>query len=54
MKAVIWTDTFQALIIFIGLLAVLIKGSIVEGGFDKAWEIADQNGRINFLEWVCY
>ena len=50
MKAVLWTDTFQAVVIFAGLLAVIIKGSMVEGGFDKAWEKADRNGRIVFDE----
>ncbi|GFN86217.1 sodium-coupled monocarboxylate transporter 2 [Plakobranchus ocellatus] len=48
MKAVLWTDSFQAGVIFAGLLAVLIKGSMVEGGFDKAWQIADDHGRIRF------
>lgn len=48
MKAVLWTDTFQAGVIIAGLLAVLIKGSMIEGGFDKAWEIANDNGRILF------
>ncbi|XP_059152872.1 sodium-coupled monocarboxylate transporter 1-like isoform X3 [Physella acuta] len=50
MKAVLWTDTFQAGVIIAGLLAVLIKGSMVEGGFDKAWEIANLHGRIVFDE----
>ncbi|GFS24380.1 sodium-coupled monocarboxylate transporter 2 [Elysia marginata] len=48
MKAVLWTDSFQAGVIIAGLLAVLIKGSMVEGGFDKAWNTADDNGRILF------
>lgn len=50
MKAVLWTDTFQAGVIFAGLLAVLIQGSIVEGGFANAWESARQGGRIVFDE----
>ncbi|XP_046553548.1 sodium-coupled monocarboxylate transporter 1-like [Haliotis rubra] len=37
MKAVVWTDTFQAFIIIAGLVAILIRGSVVMGGFDKAW-----------------
>ncbi|CAG5125867.1 unnamed protein product, partial [Candidula unifasciata] len=48
MKAVVWTDTFQAGVIVAGLLAVLIQGSIVQGGFAKAWETAYSNGRIIF------
>ncbi|KAL8561649.1 hypothetical protein ACOMHN_001381 [Nucella lapillus] len=46
MKAVLWTDTFQAGVIFAGLLAVLIRGSIVQGGFAAAWEIADNRSRV--------
>ena len=50
MKAVLWTDTFQAGVIFSGLLAVLIQGSIVQGGFGNAWEIAANRSRIIFDE----
>ena len=50
MKAVLWTDTFQAGVIFAGLLAVLIQGSIVQGGFGNAWEIANNRSRILFDE----
>ena len=50
MKAVVWTDTFQAIIIVVGLLAVLIRGSIVTGGFAQAWKLADERGRIKFDE----
>ena len=50
MKAVVWTDTFQAAIIIAGLLAVLIRGSVVTGGFAQAWEVADERGRIKFDE----
>ncbi|XP_071107426.1 sodium-coupled monocarboxylate transporter 1-like [Haliotis cracherodii] len=48
MKAVVWTDTFQAFIILAGLFAILIRGSAVVGGFDKAWMIADKRSRIVF------
>ncbi|XP_048248390.1 sodium-dependent multivitamin transporter-like [Haliotis rufescens] len=48
MKAVLWTDTIQALVMLAGLLAVLIQGSIVMGGFQNAWDIAGSRARINF------
>jgi len=50
MKAVLWIDTFQALVILAGQLALIIKGSMILGGFDKAWEICRERGRINFDE----
>ncbi|XP_067673804.1 sodium-coupled monocarboxylate transporter 1-like [Haliotis asinina] len=48
MKAVVWTDTFQAFIILTGLVSILIRGSIVMGGFDKAWMMAYRRSRIVF------
>ncbi|XP_014772705.2 sodium/iodide cotransporter-like [Octopus bimaculoides] len=50
MKAVVWSDTFQASMMVIGLFCVLIQGSIEVGGLAKAWEIAAENHRIKFLE----
>ncbi|XP_048258471.1 sodium/iodide cotransporter-like isoform X2 [Haliotis rufescens] len=52
MKAVLWTDSFQAVIILVGLLSVVIQGSIVIGGFGRAWEIASEHSRINFQEFT--
>ncbi|XP_046352867.2 sodium-coupled monocarboxylate transporter 1-like [Haliotis rufescens] len=48
MKAVLWANTFQASVIFAGLFAVLIQGSIVMGGFKNAWDIAGNRSRIYF------
>ncbi|XP_071106912.1 sodium-dependent multivitamin transporter-like [Haliotis cracherodii] len=48
MKAVLWTDTFQAGIMFLGLIAVLIRGSSVVGGFGNAWSIAHERSRVVF------
>ncbi|XP_013380555.1 sodium-coupled monocarboxylate transporter 1-like [Lingula anatina] len=49
-KAVMWTDTFQVCMMFAGLLAVLIQGSIGVGGFENAWRINIEGERINFLD----
>ncbi|XP_076801198.1 sodium-coupled monocarboxylate transporter 1-like [Clavelina lepadiformis] len=49
LKAVVWTDVFQAIVMLIGFLSVTIKGSIDVGGFGRAWEIAEANGRIDFV-----
>lgn len=48
-KAVIWTDVFQAVIMLIGFLVITIKGSIDLGGFGEAWRICEENGRIDFV-----
>ncbi|KAL3847684.1 hypothetical protein ACJMK2_018581 [Sinanodonta woodiana] len=49
LKAVIWTDVFQTVVMFAGIFAVLIKGTIVVGSIGRTWEIADQKGRLNLF-----
>ncbi|XP_076435873.1 sodium-dependent multivitamin transporter-like [Babylonia areolata] len=49
LKAVIWTDVFQATIMYSGMLAILIKGTIDVGGPAKVWEVARKGGRLDFL-----
>lgn len=49
MKTVLWTDSLQLTIMIAGLVAVLAEGSRLAGGFGRAWEIAAENGRIEFL-----
>ncbi|XP_076075543.1 sodium-dependent multivitamin transporter-like [Mytilus galloprovincialis] len=48
MKAVLITDSFQVIIMFTGLIAILIKGSIEVGGFGEAWQLAYDSGRVYF------
>ncbi|RUS90993.1 hypothetical protein EGW08_001210 [Elysia chlorotica] len=49
LKAVIWTDVFQALVMFSGIFSILIKGTIDVGGPKKVWDIASAGGRMNFF-----
>jgi Na+/proline symporter len=41
-----WTDAFQMIIVFVGLLALVIKVTIEVGGFDYVWETAKQAGKL--------
>lgn len=50
MKAVLWADTVQMLIVYSGMITLVVVGSNVMGGLDKAWDIADQRGRIVIFE----
>ena len=50
MKAVMWTDVFQIGMMFAGLLAVLIQGSIEFGGFANIAKINYDGKRIEFLK----
>ncbi|XP_067948589.1 sodium-coupled monocarboxylate transporter 2-like [Watersipora subatra] len=48
MKAVMWTDTVQAVIMLAGVIAVVTKGFLTVG-WDKVWRDAEESGRLNLL-----
>ena len=50
MKAVLWTDTLQLVIMLIGVFIVLIMGVVKEGGFGSVWETNRLSGRLDFME----
>lgn len=50
LKAVIWTDVFQSVIMLAGMLTVAVTGTIEVGGVKKVWEINEKYGRINFFD----
>lgn len=50
LKAVIWTDVFQTLVMFLGQLAVIIVGSAKVGGLGHVWDVASQHGLISGIE----
>lgn len=50
LKAVIWTDVFQTLVMFLGQLAVIIVGSAKVGGLERVWDVASQHGHISGFE----
>ncbi|XP_071085376.1 uncharacterized protein [Haliotis cracherodii] len=49
LKAVIWTDVFQAVVMFAGMLSVIIKGTIDACGIKAVWTTAAKGGRLNFF-----
>ncbi|CAF0974822.1 unnamed protein product [Adineta steineri] len=49
MKAVMWTDVFQTIIMFVGLLASVIQGVIDAGGSRAVWQRALDGGRVEFF-----
>ncbi|XP_047377889.1 sodium-dependent multivitamin transporter isoform X2 [Sciurus carolinensis] len=53
LKAVIWTDVFQTLVMFLGQLAVIIVGSVKVGGLGHVWDVASQHGLISGID-SCY
>lgn len=50
LKAVIWTDVFQTLVMFLGQVAVIIVGSAKVGGMGRVWAVASQHGLISGIE----
>ncbi|XP_039984875.1 sodium/iodide cotransporter isoform X2 [Xiphias gladius] len=50
MKAVIWTDVFQIIVMLSGFVAVFIHGTVLVGGPAAVLEIAKNGSRINFNE----
>ncbi|KAL2090328.1 hypothetical protein ACEWY4_015016 [Coilia grayii] len=48
MKAVIWTDVFQIVVMLSGFIAISIQGTIVVGGPARVFEIAYNGSRLNF------
>lgn len=50
MKAVIWSDVFQVIVMLGGLIAVLIVGTIKVGGFGKVFDLLEKGQRLKFIE----
>jgi Na+/proline symporter len=48
MKAVVWTDSVQMLILIAGLVTLIIKGMIACGGLSNVLNTANNGGRIEF------
>uniref|UniRef100_A0A3Q0RRQ9 Solute carrier family 5 member 5 n=1 Tax=Amphilophus citrinellus TaxID=61819 RepID=A0A3Q0RRQ9_AMPCI len=48
MKAVIWTDVFQIVVMLSGFVAIYVQGTILVGGPAQVLAIANNGSRINF------
>lgn len=49
-KAVVWSDVFQAGVMVAGLLSIVIQGTVMVGGIQHVWEVNKKWGRIRFDE----
>ena len=52
MKAVLWADAVQSLVMVTGIMSVIVVGISKVGGLGEVWRIADEGGRINFWKYV--
>lgn len=50
LKAVIWTDVFQMVIMLAGFVAVIARGAVIQGGLGKIWDDCYQGGRLSAFE----
>uniref|UniRef100_A0AAQ5Y5P4 Sodium-dependent multivitamin transporter n=1 Tax=Amphiprion ocellaris TaxID=80972 RepID=A0AAQ5Y5P4_AMPOC len=50
LKAVIWTDVFQTVVMFAGQLAVIVVGASQAGGITEVWRKATNGSRIAGLD----
>ncbi|XP_023933015.1 sodium-coupled monocarboxylate transporter 1 isoform X2 [Lingula anatina] len=49
-KAVVWADVLQSLVMIGGILAIIIQGSLKVGGLEEVWNINDEGGRLDFFD----
>ena len=52
LKAVLWTDALQAIIMLASLAVIAIKGLVDVGGFSVLWERLEATGRVQFFKYV--
>ncbi|XP_051740509.1 sodium-coupled monocarboxylate transporter 2 [Ctenopharyngodon idella] len=50
LKAVVWTDAFQMVVMVVGFLTVLIQGAIKVGGIESVWSTAYTGGRMHIFD----
>ncbi|XP_055854921.1 putative sodium-dependent multivitamin transporter [Episyrphus balteatus] len=50
MKAVIITDVFQSLLMYMAIFSVIICATILAGDWSTIWSVAQEGGRINFSD----
>uniref|UniRef100_A0A8B9IAJ8 Solute carrier family 5 member 12 n=1 Tax=Anser brachyrhynchus TaxID=132585 RepID=A0A8B9IAJ8_9AVES len=50
LKAVVWTDAFQMVVMVLGFVTVLIRGTILSGGSTKVWEDAYEGSRLSIFD----
>ncbi|NXP78951.1 SC5AC protein, partial [Ramphastos sulfuratus] len=50
LKAVVWTDAFQMIVMVAGFVTVLIRGTTLNGGSAQVWENAYEGSRLNIFD----
>lgn len=50
LKAVIWTDVLQMVVMLAGFVAVIARGAVIRGGLTKIFEDAGEGGRLETFD----
>ncbi|KAF2353758.1 Sodium/solute symporter [Trinorchestia longiramus] len=50
MKAVVWTDAFQAIFLILGVIISIILATVVAGGPAQVWRTASEHGRADAFD----
>lgn len=50
MKAVVWTDVFQVVVMLSGFWVILARGAVLMGGPWNVLRLAQNHSRINLME----
>lgn len=50
LKAVIWTDVLQMVIMLAGFVAVIARGAVLQGGLGQIWEDVRDGGRLDTID----
>lgn len=50
MKAVVWTDVFQVVVMLVGFWVILARGVMLVGGPRNVLSLAQNHSRINLME----
>lgn len=50
LKAVVWTDVFQVIIMLAGFLAVIVQSVLLQGGVSVIFNDSADGGRLNMWE----
>ncbi|XP_047737454.1 sodium-coupled monocarboxylate transporter 2-like [Hyalella azteca] len=51
MKAVVWTDVFQTIVIVLGVIVIVISTTVIAGGPVQVWRIGSEYHRTDALDW---
>lgn len=50
LRAVVWTDTLQSLLMFASMVAILILGAEKVGGWEQVWINNQKGQRLEFFK----